>query len=473
MHISSGNGRGLPGRVVSHAWPVGATLMIGAAAWLAAMLPRPSADFDRSVTPEVLAEALSSDVPERLTMSDDLDFFERRLEERGPEDVLAQRGVVSASLLRFQTYGREADLARADKHLEALTDRYPASSSLWGTVASARLSRHDFPGAVRAAEHSVEAGGLDDVGARLRLFNAYLATGRYEWARDLLSLPLDRDSFAYRMCAVRLQDRLGDVADARDGMEATLSLARSYAQPSAIVAWCLVELGHLEHHSGRPQRAVSRYQEALTLTPGNPAAIEGLGQVAFGFDRDLRAAEILFLKALENGAHLDLYLPLIEVAEGAGWSERALRYRQQFLTAAQADASRERLHLRSLALVLGQDHETLDQALRYARQDLAMRCTSEAYAVLGWVLSRMGRTQEAWMWVEAAQTRVWPEPEVDYLSGLVALEAGHIDRGRDLLSRALIAEAEIGPLKSEAIRTRLSRLPSIRSAYARSLTFRR
>ena len=61
------------------------------------------------------------------------------------------------------------------------------------------------------------------------------------------------------------------------------------------------------------------------------------------------------------------------------------------------------------------------------------------------------------MWIEAAQTWVRPEPDVDYLSGLVALDAGHADRGRELLSRALTAETEIGPFKSEAIRARLSR----------------
>ncbi len=316
-----------------HAWRMGATLVIGASLWLSFRPQHPSSESDRVVTPEVLAQALSSDVPDRLTLSDDLDFFSRRLEERGPEDVLALRRIVSASLLRFQSYGREADLARAENHLATLTDRYPTSSSVWATVASAKLSRHDFPGAVDAAERSVREGGPDDEGGRLRLFDAYLATGLYEAASDLLSLPFDRDSFAYRTRAVRMKDRLGNVAGARDCMKAALAVARSYAQPPAIVAWCLVELGHLEHHSGRPSRAVSNYREALELMPGSPAAIEGLAQVALGWDRDLRAAEALFLKALGNGAHLDVYVRLIEVAEGAGWGDRALRYRQRFLAA--------------------------------------------------------------------------------------------------------------------------------------------
>ena len=440
-----------------HAWLIGTTFLIVATLWLSFRPQQPAAGSDRLVTPEILAQALSSEVPDRLTLSDDLDFFTRRLEERGPEDVLALRRLVSASLLRFQTYGREADLVRAENHLATLTDRYPTSSSVWATVASARLSRHDFPGAVQAAERSVQLGGPDDEGGRLRLFDAYLATGRYEGAKDLLRLPFDRYSFAYRTRAVRLKDRIGDVAGARDGMEAALAVARSYAQPPAIVAWCLVELGHLEHHSRRPYRAVSNYREALELLPGSPAAIEGLAEVALGWDRDLRAAEALFLKALENGAHLDVYVRLIEMAEGAGWGDRAVRYRQRFLAAVRADASTERLHLRSLALVLGRQDETLPEALRYARRDLAIRQTSEAYAVLGWV-----RKRGAWMWIEAVQTGgVQPEPEVDYLSGLVAFDTGHPERGREFWSRALTAEAEIGPIKSEAIRARLGarRLP--------------
>ena len=225
-----------------HAWLISATLVIGATLWLSFRPQEPAATSDRLVTPEVLAQALSSEVPDRLTLSDDLDFFSRRLEERGPEDVLALRRLVSASLLRFQTYGREADLVRAENRLTTLTDPYPASSSVWATVASATLSRHDFSGAVHAAQRSVRVGGPDDEAGRLRLFDAYLATGRYEGASDLLSLPFDRYSFAYRTRAVRLKDRLGDVTGARDGMEAALAVARSYAQPPAIVAWCLVEL---------------------------------------------------------------------------------------------------------------------------------------------------------------------------------------------------------------------------------------
>ncbi len=462
MNISLSGGGVFGERTTALACLTGLTLLLGAAVWRSHTPPRPSSESDRLVTPEVLAQALSSDVPERLTMSDDLEFFRMRLQERGPDDVLALQRLASASLLRFQTYGREADLARAEKHLVTLTDRYPTSSSLWATVASARLSRHDFPGAVQAAERSVRVGGPDDEGGRLRLFDAYLATGQYEEAHDLLSLPLDRDSFAYRTRAVRLKDRLGDVVGARNDMEAALAVARSYAQPPAIVAWCLVELGRLEHHSGRPYRAVSNYREALELLPGSPAAIEGLAQVALGSDRDLRAAEALFLKALENGAHLDVYVRLIEMAEGAGWGDRVVRYRQRFLAAVREDSATEKLHLRSLALVLGKQDETLAEALRYAKRDLAIRHTSESFAVLGWVLSRLGRERGAWMWIEAAQTGVQPEPEVDYLSGLVAFDTGRPERGRQFWSRALRAEAEIGPIKSEAIRARLGarRLPN-------------
>ena len=173
--------------------------------------------------------------------------------------------------------------------------------------------------------------GADEDHTRLRLFDAYLATGRYEEAQALLGLPFDRSTFAFRTRAIRLQDRLGDVVGAREGMEAALEILRSYAQPRAIVAWNLVELGHFEQHSGRPDRAVGHYREALGLLPGHPAAIEGLAQVAFGFDCDLRVAEALFLKALNNGGHLDLYLRLIEVAQGAGSSDRAEGYRERYL----------------------------------------------------------------------------------------------------------------------------------------------
>lgn len=406
------------------------------------------------VTSEVVAEALSSRPPEPRSLTDEIRHFEARLASRGEERFSRVR-LVSGHLLRFRAYGAEDDLRAAERHLEAAMEGAPNSPSLLSTRSAVHLLRHEFPRALTTARRANRSFGDFDSGLRLRLFDALWAGGAYEEATGLLELDHDRGSFDYLVRRARVLDRAGRTEAARDRLRAALKQARAYAQPAPVEAWALVELGHFEHHSGRPDLAVSRYLEALHVLPGSPHAVEGLGWIAYGVDRNLTAAEELFRRAFELGGHLDLLPTIADVAEERGRKGEATRIRDRFVKEATADPRRERAHWRPLSLLLAERPGHRHEAIRYAVMELENRPDPGSWDALAWTLHKAGATPAACRAMERATERGLPEPAVLYHAGVIArgCEGEHwSERSEELLGAALEGQSELGPATIRHIR---------------------
>ena len=392
-----------------------------------------------ALTEEVLRIALSSNLPEKPVMTKSIEFFENRLNERNGEDILAQNQLLGNYLARFKAYGQQKDLAAAKKHLNSLLKRYPKKASLYSTLANVQMAGHQFEKAVGSAEKAIEvAEGDDFIKLHLRLFDALLTYGDTNEARDILrTISFSRRSFDFLVRKARLEDKLGNLENAKSDMEKALYQAQAYAQSPVVIGWCLVTLGHYEHHSGNGQKAVQYYLEALEQLPGYPAALEGIAAISHIIDHNLLSAKQLYQKALENGGELDIYSNLIAIERQLGNDEKAEAYLKHFIQEATQDSKTERLFYRPLAFLLAEKKETLSRALHYAKLDLENRPSSESYDTLAWVLYKSGDIENAY---EAAIKAVaWgsPEPVVLYHSGIIIWDFGEKEQAEVLLEAAL------------------------------------
>lgn len=453
-------------------------LCLSAAAILAVALLPPTDAPGRSgmggepfVDREVLSAALASKVPEQLTMSDEIGYFEHRLARRGDEAFSRER-LLSAHLLRFRAYGRDEDLNRSVAHLAALTDTGESGAGLEARRAALALARHDFRGAVVAAERADRIAQGSDPAVRLALFDALWASGEYARAAAHLDGPFDRSSIGWLSRHARLLDRRGRVEEARDAFREVVEQVRAFAQPAPVEAWALVELGHFEYHSGDPGAGVDRYLEALEVLPGSPAALEGLAAVAAGVDRRPRVAERLYRAALDRGAHLEVALALADAQDAAGDARAAEATRSNFLARATTTDESVRLHRQGIALTLAgrSGAAARCRALDLASEELRARREASAWSTMAWVRYRLGHLDEARR--AAARSVAWgaPEPAVAFRAGVVlaavddpgapalleeALEgaseltATEVDRARTLLDGAS-AEAEPDRVSCEA-----------------------
>jgi tetratricopeptide (TPR) repeat protein len=444
---------GLPARAVAG---LGLAAVLGASLWWAGR-PAPAhraQDIDRSaglatgpvtgpvIDGDVLEVALRSQAPEHLTMSDEIEHFQARLAARGDEGFSHNR-LVSAHLVRYRAYGREADLDAAERHLAARTSAGETSADLEAMRASLHLVRHEFTEAVHAARAANDLARGREPAHWLRLFDALWATGRFDEAEAILELPLDRGSIGVRSRRARSFDRAGDVDRARDEFAAVVELVRAYAEPTPVEAWALVELGHFEHHSGHPDRAVRRYLEALRILPGSPAALEGLAAVARGVDRNPEAAVRLYRHALAQGAHPNVWPVLADTEVEAGNEVEARRLREAFVEFATASPRAERLYRRPLVFVLADDPTTVCAAVDHARLDLDDRRDPGAWDALAWARYRAGDLEGAGRAARLATAAGVPEPALAWRAGLIAKASGDETRAATLLGTAVKGASEL------------------------------
>lgn len=416
---------------------------------------RSGAGGEPFVDREVLSAALASGVPDRLTMSDEIGYYEDRLARRRDEDFSRER-LLSAHLLRFRAYGRHEDLRRSFAHLAALTVTGDSGAGLEAQRAALALARHDFPGAVAAAERADRIAQGSDPAVRLTLFDALWASGEYERAAVHLDGPFDRSSIGWLSRHARLLDRRGRVEEARDAFRTVVEQVRAFAQPAPVEAWALVELGHFEYHAGDPGAGVDRYLEALEVLPGSPAALEGLAAVAAGVDRRPDAAERLYRTALDRGAHLDVMLDLADAQEAGGDGRTAEATRSAFLARATETVEAVRLHRQEIALTLaGRSGATARcRALDLASEELRARREASAWSTMAWIRYRLGHLDEA---ARAAGRSVeWgtPEPVVAFRAGVV-LDAVGDPGATALLEEALDGASELTAREVDRARTLL------------------
>ena len=410
-----------------------------------------------ALTEEVLRIALSSNLPEKPVMTKSIEFFENRLGERNGEDILAQNQLLGNYLARFKAYAHQKDLAAAKKHLNSLLKRYPKKASLYSTLANVQMAGHQFEKAVGSAEKAIEVAEPDDfVNFHLRLFDALLTYGDTDEARDILrTMSFSRRSFDFLVRKARLEDKLGNLENAKSDMEKALYQAKAYSQSPVVIGWCLVTLGHYEHHSGNGQKAVDTYLEALAQLPGYPAALEGIAAISHTIDHNLLAAKQLYQKALENGGELNIFVNLIAIERQLGNDGNAETYRNHFIKEATRDPQIERLYYRPLALLFAEKNETLSRALHYAKLDFKNRPSSESYDTLAWVLYKSGDIENAY---EAAIKAVaWgsPEPTVLYHSGIIMWDFGEKEQAQVLLEAALENGQELEAAVVADIRAKL------------------
>lgn len=403
-----------------------------------------------AVGEHVLAQALASRVPERPTMSDEIEHFVARASAR-PGEAFSKERLFNAHMLAFRAYGDVAHLDQAGKLVHELLGGATGNEGEAGSpsvaalrsAASLRLAAHDVQGALAAARQLAEISNHES--ASYRLFDALWAVGDKAAAEEILDGTLDTLSTAYLSRKARVVDGAGFTEAARDIFRGVVANVEAYAEPAPVRAWALVELGHFDLHSGDSEAAVRRYIEALDVLPGSPAALEGLASVALGVDRDLKSARDLYAKALAHGAHLDVMPTLADVEEALGNREEASRLRRAFVEAAFSDGERLAMHRRPLVFILADAAETREEAVRQARLDLRARQDQGAFDALAWALYRSGDVEMAWILEERALAAGGPPPPVLFRAGLIAEAAGEASRAEELLEEALDGRVELNP----------------------------
>jgi predicted Zn-dependent protease len=316
------------------------------------------------------------------------------------------------------------------------------------------LAYHDFRGALRYQRDAVEAVASND-DARAQVASTLMELGRYDEARTILAHPPIDRSPSWKAVKARYEELTGELTLARNEMrEATATVDQMLTISAYTRSWFHVRSAQLAFEGGDDDAVAWELDEALRVYPDNAAALLLRAQWYRAHGRWSES-----LTAAKRSA--DLY-PLPQALGYEADAQRALgENRAARQTDALIDAERRLYDVRGvndrlLALYYAQRRRHLNDALRFARADLAKR-GDEVYAddTAAWVLAAMGRWPQAYRYSVRATRLGTSDPMVLYHAGIIAMKVGRARAGRELLQTALRRNPRFDPFAADDALRRL------------------
>ena len=369
-------------------------------------------------------------------------YFEKRLVVQR-DNYMVRGRLISRYVLRFGTGAQLGDVKRAealarDQVRAARPDRGQALSRLSAVL----LMQHKFAEALETATeaHRLDTLNQDALGG---VFDAALASGHYAAAESALARlrPGTMNALVRR---AQWLDASGRPQGAFQAFDRLCNQLERSAAPPAVVAWCLTQLGAVEHARRGPEAAAVAWQRALAVEPGYRGALEGLAGLAAARG-EWTSAEALYRRIVAD-AHPDLYLRAAEAAAARGDRVAERAYERRFLAVA-GRPENEALYGEMLALYYAEksDPASRDAALALALRDVARRPTIESYDALSWVRFRRGEFDAALVASDSARRWGTASATMDYHRGRILYALGRVAEAAPLLREAAAHPTLLAP----------------------------
>ncbi|MBI2773357.1 MAG: tetratricopeptide repeat protein [Chloroflexi bacterium] len=381
-------------------------------------------------------------------------FAQRRL-AAAPDDPLALAGLASAFLLRQRESADPIYFSKAAALVERATAREVRQADVAITAAAVANAAHDFATGLRWADLALRLapGRASTYGV---LTDALVELGRYDDAVAAAQRMVDlRPDLASLARVSYLRELQGDV----DGAIAAMRRAVAAGSPrTEATAWTEVQLGHLLFARGDLTAAEAAYQSALQRVDGFVYAVAGIARVRAAQGDDAQAIA-LYEKAVARLPTPELVAALGDLRLVAGDAAGA---ESQYALVAAMDrllvANGVRTDL-DIALFWSDRAREPERALAAARGEYARRPASvHAALALAWAEYRTGDLASARSHSEESLRLGTRDPLFLYRAGVIAQEAGDLERARDLLGRSAAANARASVLFADDLGRRLGQL---------------
>jgi tetratricopeptide (TPR) repeat protein len=371
-------------------------------------------------------------------------FFEKRL-KADPDDFIAANQYADRLLTAARRTGRIDELRRANEVAQLSLRALPAEQNAGGAAVSARvaMAMHRFTEARQFSERLREETPAKPLPYQL-LGDAAMELGDLSAARahfDRLA-ELVGSSAAVESRLARLAWLRGALDEAAKHWEAALTDARANAaEDPDTLAWCLVQRGEFAFRLGRWDEAEQWYVEARKLNPNGWAAADHLAELRAAQGKDAEAIE-LFTKAATDTDRPEIWQALGDYHLFSKRPAEAKAAHDKALAGYRASVDKgELLYVHHLAGFYTDSQENAEEAVKWARKDLAERQTAAAWDVLAWALYRANDLTSAKEAAQKALATGLVDPHVLYHAAMIEMSAGNVGEGQRLLRRC----AEVNP----------------------------
>lgn len=362
-----------------------------------------------------------------------LGFLEQRVKS-DPLDCIALNRLSTAYINQMRETGDLAYLDRALRTARSSVEAVPGPQNPGGLVALAvaEFELHHFREALALARQGY---AIDprNTGALATVGDAELELGDYAAAEKTYTLLSEGDS------APPIQARLARLLELKGDPQKAIGLLRQNLGTDSDSVWYRVRLGELYFRTGDLEKADEIYESARQFRPESYLVLEHLAE--------LRAAQGKFeesvalyqkVVALVPRAEFfqalgDVYVFMKRPADAKPWHDRALNAYLKSVGEGNAH------YYHHLAGFYSDVRENPTEALRWARQDKAIRNSIYACDTLAWALYRNGEFAPAVEEMTKALALGTKDAHLLFHAGMIYSRAGQIERGGELLKQAMAA----------------------------------
>jgi tetratricopeptide (TPR) repeat protein len=384
-----------------------------------------------------LALALALTQPSAPSSADpEIAFWSARV-ERDRDDHVSATKLGYACLKAARRTGDFRLYAQAESALTEALKRSPGHYTALLGLATARAARHRFEDAVELAKQAA-AQQPKDADAYTIIGDAYLGMGR------LAEAELAYKEVASRAPGYVTETRLANLAHARGQTRDAIRLLREALKdaterdlPVESRSWCHVIIGATLFEQGQWDAAEGEYQAALKLTPDSYVAIEHLAELR-SYQRRDKEALALYDRAIAVAPHPDFFEAVARTHEWAGRRDDAkqwhVRARDGYLAAVNAG---DPGYYRNLAMFFTDVESRPDEAVSWARKDLALRQDHTTWSTLAWALLAKGDLVGARESNARALASGAEDAGMWFRAGMIEKAAGDTNAARNAFQRAL------------------------------------
>jgi tetratricopeptide (TPR) repeat protein len=394
---------------------------------------RPTERKFPSVSSSVVA---ASRMPYDATQAQKTVAFHAGRVQNDPEGAIGYALLAAAYLQRGRETGDVADAVKAEQAARrSLKIRERGNVQALSLLASSLLTQHRFREALAAAERGAT---LWPGFAQFVLIQAdvWIELGEYGKARKILDSVREKDIFGQATSA-RLYEIEGRSERAREILsQAAETAVQNLDVPHEAAAWFLVRYGNSLEKAGKLEEAEGQYRRALEIFPQDYRAMTGLARTA-AMRQDwkwavdwARKAEDIAPSPEVVALHGDACLALGEVRE----AEKQYRLVETMGRLAKAQGV---VHDRQRVLFYADHGRNLDEALRLARQEIAVRKDVYGWDTLAWACHQKGLYADADAAMQKALAQGTEDAMLFYHAGRIALARKEKTRARMYLERAL------------------------------------
>ena len=327
-------------------------------------------------------------------------------------------------------------------------DNYLAYAGLSALAAA----RHDFPAAKTFAERGLEInqysailhGALSDAALQLGDYDAAFAA-----VQRMLDLSPDTASLSRASYAWELR---GDTDRASALMQRALDDAPSPADRT----FALVHLGGLAFDNGDPATALGLFNDALTASPDDIAALAAKARAEAALGQIDTAVEH-WTQVVERAPEPGYVVEFARLLESIGRSDEADRQWAVFDATQQLFAANGVLP-DATATLADAERGRLDQALDDAANGARSRPFLDMHDAHAWALHLAGRDEEALQAIDLALQLGTRNARFHFHAGMIAAALGDTSRAERELTTALSINPYFDPLSVPIARAELAEL---------------